>query len=95
MRSRRKGPLYTTDGVYTARVADIAAVCMCIHISYRRRQHLNSIISALKDTSLGLSPGKLVMIELTVPLGTTRELTREILKAQSVLKAEVDFHLTD
>ncbi len=80
-----------------SKIAGLDAVTLSIQTPFLNKEDLLPDFSALKE-GIGhvgryLTPGMLVVLESTVTPGTTSTLAKEILEAQSGLKAGIDFAL--
>lgn len=91
---RRKGVLeVTNDYGYGAKKSDIKIVTVPVYLSEDKKPDLTSIIDVSKKIGELLSRGDVVIIETSLPPGTTRKLIRPILEEASGLKADEDFAL--
>jgi UDP-N-acetyl-D-mannosaminuronic acid dehydrogenase len=83
----------TTDVANGTRLADIIIVCVQTPVTESREPDLSYLRNACELLGSGLSPGRLVVIESTVPPGATDGLVAKILEKQSGLKCGTDFWL--
>ncbi|MBO3769363.1 MAG: nucleotide sugar dehydrogenase [Thermoproteota archaeon] len=91
---KRKGLLEVTkDYEYGARKSDIKIVTVPVYLSENKKPDLTPIIEVSKKIGGGLNKGDVVIIETSLPPGTTRKLIRPILEEASGLKADEDFAL--
>ncbi len=89
----REGKLSATlDGVEAVKASDVIIVVVQTPIHEDKSPDLSILESALGTVSKGLKMGHLVIIESTIPPGTTRDLIIPILET-SGLKAGRDFFL--
>jgi len=95
-RGREEGKLWaTTNGVEASRRSDVKIIAVPTLLKgteWPKNPDLSAIKSAAKNISLGLKKGDLVIVESSVPPGTTRNLVKPILE-ESGLKAGKDFGL--
>jgi UDP-N-acetyl-D-mannosaminuronic acid dehydrogenase len=75
-----------------ARESDVVIVVVQTPIDEEKRPDLSALKSALRDVAVALRKGHLVIIESTIPPGTTRNVIAPILE-ESGLKAGEDFFL--
>src|SRR6185437_6275867 len=80
----------TTRGT---RQADVIVVIVPVVVSPEHQPDFRAIDSATRAVGEGLAPGKLVIYETTLPVGTTAERLRRILEDASGLVAGRDFLL--
>ena len=93
---RDRGKLYATlNGVEASKKSHvkIVAVPTLLKTSNGKKSDLSLLISAIETIAHGLKVGDLVIIESSVPPGTTEGIVREVLEGISNLKVEVDFGL--
>ncbi|MHA1590333.1 MAG: nucleotide sugar dehydrogenase [Candidatus Njordarchaeales archaeon] len=83
----------TTDGSSAASEADVIIILVPVGIDSNGKPTLHSLISAAKTIGKGLRKDSLVILETTVPPGTTEGILRRILERESGLKAGEDFAL--
>ena len=86
----------TTNGVEATRKAHVILIAVPTYVNWNKTGKpidLSILISVLRVVAQGLSKGKLVIIESTVPPGTTVNLAKPLLEEISSLKAEQDFGL--
>lgn len=86
--------LKATTGILQAtKEADVIFVCVQTPLTERKKPNLTYLEKACETVAKGLSKGKLVAIESTVPPKTTRELVAPILERGSGLRCGEDFWL--
>ena len=84
----------TSDGVEASKLSKIKVVTVPINVEWQFRTfNFNSLKAAVSDIGKGLKPGDLVIIESSVPPGTTRNIVKPILESISKLSADEDFYL--
>lgn len=85
-----------TDGAVASIKSHVKIVAVPVHLkktAYSIDVDYSALTSALKAISAGLKSGDLVIIESSVPPGTTEEIARPLLEGGSGLAAEEDFYL--
>ncbi len=82
----------TTDGVSASKESDVKILAIPVYIKGKRAD-LSSLVSAGRSVGRGLSEGELVILESSVPPGTTEKVLKKILEEESGLRAEDDFLL--
>lgn len=91
---RRKKLLEVTDDYsYGAKESDIKIVAVPVYLLSDKRPDLTPIINVSEEIGRGLAKGDAVIVETSLPPGTTRNLVRPILEDTSGLKADEDFAL--
>lgn len=83
----------TTDGVAAARDADVVVIIVPVAIDAGARPDFAAMDAAVAGIAPGLRPGALVVLETTLPIGTTRSRYVPMLEAASGLVAERDLHV--
>lgn len=83
----------TTDAVPASSDTQIHVVIVPLFIDEGFQPDFSCIDSAITDIGKGLSKGDLVVLETSVPVGTTRSRLAKNLEEASGLKAGEDFHL--
>jgi len=84
----------TVNGVDASRRSNVKIVAVPITIDFKRKKpNLESLITVSKAIGKGLSKGDLVVIESTVPPGTTEEVVLKELERCSNMRVEEDFGL--
>jgi len=83
----------TTKLEKAASEADVISIIVPTGIDEHGKPELNAIFSVSKAIGKGLDKGTLVILESTVPPGTTEGPVRAILEEESALKAGIDFGL--
>lgn len=90
----RQGRLkVTTNTRQVAREADIVMLCIQTPITKGKKPDLTYLWKACEAVADGLLKGKLVVVQSTVPPGTTKNLVAKILEERSGLKCGEDFWL--
>jgi len=82
----------TTDGVWASKESDLKIVIVPLLLK-NGIPDFNPLKDAIIKIGRGLKRGDIVVVETSVPPGTTEGLVREILERESSLKAEDDFGL--
>ena len=82
----------TTDTASAVREAQVAVIIVPVGLTQERRPDFSLLDKAAADVARGLHPGTLVILETTVPLGTTRGRLGPALEA-SGLRMAADFRL--
>ncbi len=83
----------STDTAHAVRESDAMLVCVQTPLDGQRKPDLAFLEKACKDIARGLSRGKLVIIESTVPPRTMKNVALKTLEKNSGLKCGVDFWL--
>ena len=83
----------TTDTITAAKQCRIHIVIVPLFIDEKKKPNFSIIKSAFNSISNGLKRNDLVVLETTVPVGTTEGLIKDILEKGSGLKAGIDFYL--
>ncbi len=84
----------TSDGVYASRNSAVKIVTVPVYIDWvTKKVSYDALVSASRSIARGLRRGDLVIIESSVPPGTTEEVVRPVLEEESGLRAEEDFYL--
>ncbi|RLI66152.1 MAG: nucleotide sugar dehydrogenase [Candidatus Asgardarchaeum californiense] len=83
----------TTNGVNAAKEADVMVSIVPTLIDDTNRPDLTYMMNSVETIAKGLTKGDIVLIESTLPPGTTEGPIREMLEKVSGLKAGVDFGL--
>ena len=92
-RNVRLGRLVATvDGVDAARRGDVMVMIVPAFLDESKKADLGIIKAASENIAMGLEKGDFVIVETTVPPGTTENFVKHILEG-SGLKAGVDFGL--
>ncbi|MGB9718159.1 MAG: nucleotide sugar dehydrogenase [Thermoproteota archaeon] len=91
---RSRGLLEVTDDYsYGARETDIKIIAVPVYLSSEKKPDLTPIIRVSKEIGVSLAKGDVVIIETSIPPGTTRNVVKPILEEASGLKADEDFAL--
>jgi len=91
---RSRGLLEVTDDYsYGARETDIKIIAVPVYLSREKKPDLTPIIRVSEEIGMGLAKGDVVIIETSIPPGTTRNVVKPILEEASGLKADEDFAL--
>ena len=92
----RKGKLKATaNSQQAAREADIAIICVQTPITEDKEPNQTYLRKACEAVAEGLLKGKLVVVQSTVPPGTTKNLVAKILEEGSGLRCGEDFWLAN
>ncbi|MCX6759625.1 MAG: nucleotide sugar dehydrogenase [Candidatus Nealsonbacteria bacterium] len=83
----------TTNGVEASKEAQIHIIITPLSIDKNKKPDFKNIEDSAKQIALGLKKGDLVVLETTVPVGTTRNVVGKILEKNSGLKVGRDFFL--
>lgn len=83
----------TMNGVEAARKSDLSVIIVPTLVDEQLSPDLSFLESAAKDIGRGLRKGDVVLLESTVPPGTTEDFLRPILEKESGLKVSRDFGL--
>lgn len=83
----------TTDGVKAVTEADVAVIVVPTFLDKNKKPDLEALESVAKTIGGGMRKGILVILESTVPPGTTGDLLKTILEKESGLCAGKDFGL--
>lgn len=78
----------TTDGVQAARAADVMLTLVPTVVDDDHQPDLRPVMDVAEDIRLGLSEGDLVILESTVPPGTTSNEFAEALEPDSMVAGE-------
>lgn len=84
---------YTTDGVEASRLSNVKIITVPVYLGKDKRPIFDSLKSALEAVGRGLGAGDLVIIESSVPPGTTLDVALPLLERVSGLRVERDFAL--
>ncbi len=83
-----------TDGVKASRDSCIKVVTVPVYMDWVLKKYsFDALTRAIEDIGRGLKKGDLVLLESSVPPGTTEEIVKPILERTSGLKAGRDFYL--
>jgi len=92
----RQGRLEATTNIkQAAREADIVIMCVQTPITLDKEPILSYLRKACETVAEGLSKGKLVVVQSTVPPGTTKNFVARILEEGSGLKCGKEFWLAN
>ncbi len=84
----------TSDGVEASRESVVKIVTVPVYINWvTKKVSYAALEKASRDIAAGLKRGDLVIVESSVPPGTTEEIVKPILEKESGLRAEEDFYL--
>jgi nucleotide sugar dehydrogenase len=83
----------TTDDAEGVHGADVVVVIVPVVVDEDREIDFGPIDAATRDIARGLEPGTLVVVETTLPVGTTRDRIGPMLATGSGLVPERDFFL--
>lgn len=84
---------FTADGVQASKDTDVHLIIVPLFITDKKVCDFSNIKDATTAVAKGLKKGDIVVLETTVPIGTTNTLLRPILEKNSGLKAGKDFYL--
>ncbi|MBO3799706.1 MAG: nucleotide sugar dehydrogenase [Candidatus Brockarchaeota archaeon] len=91
---RRRGLLEVTDDYhYGARKSDIKIIAVPVYLSEEKKPDLAPVVEVSKKIGEYISKGDVVIVETSLPPGTTRNLIKPILEEKSGFKADEDFAL--
>ena len=83
----------TLDGVYASKQSEIKIVSVPVGLNDKGRPVLKSLNKAIKTLAQGLKNDDVIILESSVPPGTTTNIVKPLLERVSGLKAEKDFYL--
>jgi nucleotide sugar dehydrogenase len=84
----------TTDGVEASKRSVIKTVTVPVYIDWDTKEYsFHALIDVSEKIAGGLKKGDLVIIESSVPPGTTSEVVKPVLEEKSGLRVEEDFYL--
>lgn len=83
----------TSDGVYASKHSDVKLISVPVGLDAVGRPILNNLEAAVKTIAVNMKIKDVVILESSVPLGTTLKLVKPLLERASDLKAERDFYL--
>ncbi len=89
----KEGKFRATDDMSVCRDADAILIDVQTPVDERNQPQLDSLTSVSTSIGRHLRRGVLVVIESTVPPGTTENIVRPILEEESDLRAGKDFYL--
>jgi nucleotide sugar dehydrogenase len=81
------------DGVYASKQSDVKIISVPIGLDTQRNPTLEILDRAIRTLARGLKTGDIVILESSVPPGTTMNNVKPILEEVSGLKAEKEFYL--
>jgi len=84
---------FSKNAADAARNTQIHIIIVPLFIKTNKKPDLSNLKDAAKQISLGLKKGDLVVLETTVPVGTTNKIIKPILEKYSKLMAGKDFYL--
>ena len=90
---RQKKLSATTDVTEAAKKTDVIIICVQTPVTRRKHTNLAYLERACEAIGRGLSRRKLVIVESTVPPGTSENLIARVLEQKSGLKCGKDFWL--
>ncbi|MBO3840247.1 MAG: nucleotide sugar dehydrogenase [Thermoproteota archaeon] len=91
---KRRGLLEVTDDYrYGAHRSDIKIIAVPAYLSEEKKPDLAPVKEVSKEIGEHISKGDVVIVETSLPPGTTRNLIKPILEEKSGLKADEDFAL--
>ncbi|MEK6949033.1 MAG: nucleotide sugar dehydrogenase [Nanoarchaeota archaeon] len=83
----------TSDAINAAKQCNVHIVIVPLFIDESKKADFSAIKKALEALSKGLKKNDIVVLETTVPVGTTENLVKNTLEKSSKLKAGIDFYL--
>ena len=84
----------TTDGVKASQDSLIKVITVPVNFDWLKKEYsFKSLKAVSKDIGKGLKQGDLVILESSVPPGTTLSVVKPVLEKSSCLVAGKDFHL--
>jgi len=83
----------TTNTVKAAKSCNVHIVIVPLFIDKNKKPDFSILKKAFQNLSKGLKKNDIVVLETTVPVGTTENLVKKILEKGSGLKAGSDFYL--
>src|SRR3989338_5015476 len=83
----------TSDTIKAAKESNVHIVIVPLFIDAKKKPDFSILKAAFSNISKGLKKKDIVVLETTVPVGTTENLLKGILEKGSGLRAGVDFYL--
>ncbi len=83
----------TSDGVWASKETHVKIIAVPTLIDDEGRPNLDALVSAARSIASGLKEGDLVILESSVPPGTTRGVLKPVLEQISGMRAGKDFGL--
>ena len=83
----------TSDAVNAAKQCNVHIVIVPLFIDGNKKPDFSIIKNAMEALSKGLKKEDIVVLETTVPVGTTENIVKNTLEKGSKLKAGIDFYL--
>ena len=83
----------TADTIGAAKQCDVHIVIVPLFIDENKKADFSIIKKALEALAKGLKKNDIVVLETTVPVGTTENIVKNTLEKGSKLKAGIDFYL--
>ena len=83
----------TTDTTSATKQCDVHIVIVPLFIDEKKKPNFSIMKRAFNSISSGLKRNDIIVLETTVPVGTTEGLIKDILEKGSGLKAGIDFYL--
>src|SRR3989338_5466524 len=83
----------TADTIGAAKQCDVHIVIVPLFIDENKKPDFSIIKKALEALAKGLKKKDIVVLETTVPVGTTENIVKNTLEKGSKLKAGIDFYL--
>lgn len=84
---------FTADAVQASRDTQVHIIIVPLFIDDNKQPDFSNIEDATTNIAKGLKKGDLVVLETTVPVGSTTKIIKPILEKLSGFKAGKDFHL--
>lgn len=82
-----------TDTIAAAKQCEVHIVIVPLFIDEKKKPNFSIMKNAFNAISKGLKRDDIIVLETTVPVGTTEGLIKDILEKGSGLKAGIDFYL--
>lgn len=83
----------TLDGIWASHASQIKIITVPVSLDRDKKPVFKALKEALQTVGKGLKRGDLVIIESSVPVGTTSNIAKPLLEKVSELKVEEDFGL--
>lgn len=85
--------VFTADAVQASKDTQVHVIIVPLFIDDKKQPDFSNMEEASTNIAKGLKKGDIVVLETTVPVGTTQKIIKPILEKISGLKAGKDFHL--
>ena len=83
----------TSDGVYASKHSDVKLISVPVELDAKGCPILKNLEAAVKTLAQGIKIDDVVIVESSVPPGTTLKLVKPLLEKVSELEAEKDFYI--